>query len=356
MKAATTAIVITTIQEPTSCMTRLAHRAIEDGLQWIVVGDRKGPSQFSLPPAELLSIELQKELPFRIARSLPEKHYARKNIGYLLAISRGCDCIYETDDDNAPTDAWHVRKLAAEAYQLRRRTDVHWANVYAAFTSELIWPRGLPLNQARHRLSEDFELRSTPVRTNAPIQQGLANGSPDVDAVWRLVLDHEIVFNESPSILLPRGVWCPFNSQNTWWWKEAFPLLYLPSHCSFRMTDIWRSFIAQRCLWELGYELEFHSADVEQVRNVHDLMHDFGQEAVGYLRNDEIRSVLESCQLSAGASHVAKNLWNCYEALVRAGVMRGEELDLLEAWIQDYQGVVISPLPTTVAETAEALK
>jgi hypothetical protein len=335
MSTCNTAIVITTVQEPTSCMSILARRALAHGLQWIVVGDRKGPARFSLSPAELLSIEQQKELPFKLARALPEKHYARKNVGYLLAISRGHDCIYETDDDNAPTDAWYVRSLEAEAHQARSCADVHWANVYEAYTSDLIWPRGLPLNLVRRRFSEDFELHPTLMRATAPIQQGLANGSPDVDAVWRLVLDHDVTFNECPSILLPRGAWCPFNSQNTWWWKEAFPLLYLPSYCSFRMTDIWRGFVAQRCLWELGYQLEFHRADVVQMRNEHDLMRDFDQETVGYLRNEEIREILESRDLSTGPLHVTENLWNCYEALVRAEIMQEEELDLLEAWIED---------------------
>lgn len=198
-------------------MRVLAGRALAHGLQWIVVGDRKGPPRYPLAPAELLSIEAQKELPFRIARSLPEKHYARKNIGYLVAISRGCECIYETDDDNAPTDDWNVRGLETDAHRVRRRAKAHWANVYEAYSSKLIWPRGLPLNLIRRRFSDDFELTQTPTKAIAPIQQGLANGSPDVDAVWRLVLDHEITFDDSPSILLPRGVWCPFNSQNTWW-------------------------------------------------------------------------------------------------------------------------------------------
>ena len=126
-----TAIVVTTIQEPTECMRLLAARASAAGLQWIVIGDRKGPAQFQLSPAELVSIEQQKELPFKLARLLPEKHYARKNLGYLLAISRGCECIYETDDDNAPTDAWYVRDLA-RVYRVRgKRYD------NALFSSEI---------------------------------------------------------------------------------------------------------------------------------------------------------------------------------------------------------------------------
>jgi hypothetical protein len=41
------------------------------------------------------------------------------------------------------------------------------------------------------------------------------------------------------------------------------PLLYLPSHCCFRMTDIWRSFIAQRCLWELGHWVVCQAPELE---------------------------------------------------------------------------------------------
>jgi len=335
MSAATAAIVVTTIQEPTQCMQALARRARDHQLKWIVIGDRSGPPRFSLAPAELVSIQDQKALPFKLARLLPEKHYARKNLGYLLAISQGYDCVYETDDDNAPTEDWTVRSLETKAYRVSRRCEANWANVYEAYTTHLIWPRGLPLNRVRRHFAEDFEIRPTAVDTVAPIQQGLANGSPDVDSVWRLILDREITFNDFPNILLPRGVWCPFNSQNTWWWKEAFPLLYLPSYCSFRMTDIWRSFVAQRCLWELGYELEFHHADVKQMRNEHDLMRDFDQEVVGYLRNDQIRKVLEACDLSPGRSNVNTNVFRCYEALVRAAIITEEELALVEAWLED---------------------
>ncbi|MEO7797697.1 MAG: STELLO glycosyltransferase family protein [Opitutaceae bacterium] len=330
-----TTIVVTTIQPPTECMRKLAARASELGMSWLVIGDRKGPSEFSLAPAELVTIEQQRELPFKLAKLLPEKHYARKNLGYLLAMSRGCERLYETDDDNAPIEGWHLRERVTEARRLATTTAPHWVNIYQAFTSEHIWPRGLPLSEVRRKFADDFTIAATPVRVPAPIQQGLANGSPDVDAVWRLVLDHDITFDEVPNLLLPKGVWCPFNSQNTWWWKEAFPLLYLPSYCSFRMTDIWRSFIAQRCLWELGYELEFHHADVHQLRNEHNLLHDFKDETVGYLRNDEIRAILGACSLAPGAGNVKNNIYVCYQALAEADVVAKTELDLVQAWLDD---------------------
>jgi hypothetical protein len=332
---AETAIVVTTIQEPTDCMKLLARQATAHRLQWIVIGDRKGPASFALGPAELVSLDEQRGLSFKIAGLLPEGHYGRKNLGYLLAISRGCDCIYETDDDNAPTEAWRPRTLQTEVRKIGRKANVSWVNVYSAYTTEFVWPRGLPLDCARYRIAQDFEIASDLVRVTAPIQQGLVNGSPDVDAVWRLIFDRDLDFEDSPNISLPSGLWCPFNSQNTWWWQEVFPLLYLPSYCSFRMTDIWRGLVAQRCLWELGYELEFHRADMRHIRNEHDLMRDFDQEFVGYLRNDEIRRILESCDLRHDRGHLKDNLFRCYEALVAAQVIRTEELALVGAWLED---------------------
>jgi hypothetical protein len=172
---------------------------------------------------------------------------------------------------------------------------------------------------------------------HCPIQQGLANGSPDVDAIWRLVLGEAVEFEHKPSLWLPPGSWCPFNSQSTWWWPEAYPLMYLPSYCSFRMTDIWRSFIAQRCLWELGYGVVFHAPEVFQERNEHDLMRDFAEEVDGYLRNKEMAAVLADLALQSGEGHQAGNLRFCYEALIAKGFLPEVELTLLDAWLGDLE-------------------
>lgn len=336
-------------------MITLAERAREHQLQWVVVGDRKGPAEFDLPPAEFVPVDQQAELPFALARLLPEKHYARKNLGYLLAMARDVECIYETDDDNAPLPAWVPRPLEVDGRRVHRKSDAPWINVYEAYSSDHIWPRGLPIDTVRRRLRDDFYLGRMPVRQAAPIQQGLANGSPDVDAVWRLVLGHDVTFNDGPNLLLPAGMWCPFNSQNTWWWRSVFPLLYLPSYCSFRMTDIWRSFIAQRCLWELGHELEFHAADVHQERNEHNLMRDFCDENVGYLRNDEIRQLLEAAPLRRGADQLLPNIERCYDILAREAVVGPEEPALVRAWLDDCEALLASEHDELIESTRTAV-
>jgi len=350
------ATVITTIQEPTASVRTLAAKLVDCDGHIVVAGDAKGPSSFSLTAegmttdrVSFLSLENQLQGPFRLARELPTGHYCRKNVAYLNAIANGASCIYETDDDNAPLPSWTPRSeyISSHVYATASSGDApNWANVYRHFSDYLIWPRGLPLDEIHGSMTTS----STPPRgivpahsedgeTWAPIQQGLADGSPDVDAVWRLVLDQDFRFETRDSLYLPPGTWCPFNTQSTWWWPAVYPLLYVPSHCSFRMCDIWKSFVAQRCLWELGAGVVFHTAEVYQERNPHNLMRDFGDEVPGYLKNQDIASILEETALSPGRAEVADNLRTCYTALVLAEIFPSEELDLVDTWLDDLRGV-----------------
>jgi hypothetical protein len=152
-------------------------------------------------------------------------------------------------------------------------------------------------------------------------------------------MDQDIRFRCEESVHLAEGAWCPFNSQDTWWFPAAYPLMYLPSLVSFRMTDIWRSFVAQRCLWALGHGLVFHGPEMFQDRNPHNVIRDFEQEVPGYLANDRIRAALEETELQPGADRVVDNCHRCYEALVREGFMPAQEMSLLERWLCDFRNV-----------------
>jgi hypothetical protein len=324
--------VLTTIQPPTACVRQLAGVLARFGCSSIVVGDRKGPAGFDLAGFDFWGLQQQSCLPFQLARLLPQGHYARKNLGYLLAIARGACCIYETDDDNMPGPTWRPRTEVTPAQAVAARP---WLNVYRLFCDAPLWPRGLPLQHIGDPASHRHDPATPVAPVRAPIQQGLADVAPDVDAIWRLIFDSEQTFRPGPSVFLAPGTWCPFNSQTTWWWPDAYPLLYLPSHCSFRMTDIWRSLVAQRCLWEMDCGVVFHGAEVTQLRNTHDLLRDFEEEVPGYLNNARIAELLEGLQLRAGAARSGDNLIHCYEALVAGGILPREELALVRAWVED---------------------
>lgn len=328
--------VITTIQEPTRCVEQLVAKLFECGGQLVVAGDTKGPTSFNSSavhwPVEFLDIKDQESAGFAITKDLPTKHYARKNVAYLQAIRNGADCIYETDDDNAPNEHWAERSEVVES--ARHVTKPGWNNVYRYFSEENIWPRGLPLDEI---VKPTPPTESKDVAIRCPIQQGLVNGSPDVDAIWRLVMDKPFNFEDRPSVFLPPGTWCPFNTQSTWWWPIAYPLLYVPSYCSFRMCDIWKSFVAQRCLWAMELGIVFHSAEVIQDRNDHDLQRDFDDEVPGYTQNRRIAEVLSGLSLESDESAVSGNMLRCYQALVDNDIFPNKELPLVEAWLSDVK-------------------
>jgi len=315
-------------------MRSLAEALNRASAAFVVIGDKKGPVDFQLAGARLFPLSAQLEMSFALARLLPVAHYARKNLGYLVAMSEGASTIFETDDDNGPTAGWALKRAKLDAETVKF---AGWFNVYSLFSDELLWPRGFPLAEIRQPIPALLE--GTIESIEAPIQQGLVDESPDVDAVWRLVLDRPVRFRKRNPVHLAPGTWCPFNSQWTWWWPAAYPLLYLPSFCSFRMTDIWRSFVAQRCLWELGVGVVFHRPEAVQERNPHNLLRDFEDEVPGYLHNPRLCQLLSDLSLSPGVEQVGANLLRCYETLIANRLLPQQELPLVSAWLEDVRAV-----------------
>jgi hypothetical protein len=325
-------LIVTTIFEPNQVLAQLAVTSSANSTQFIVVGDAKSPSSFSLPKCDYYDIRRQEQSGFSYAPLCPKNHYARKNIGYLVAISQGCDVIIETDDDNYPTPAfWAPRTMLVSTPVCDAPP---WVNVYLYFTEHRIWPRGFPLTRIASTVPP---IHTLPTRTAVcPIQQGLADLNPDVDAIYRLTGTLKVHFLKEPTVALGLGSWCPFNSQNTTWFSPAFPLLYLPSTCSFRMTDIMRSFVAQRVCWQAGWNVLFHGPTVYQERNPHNLLKDFSDELVGYLNVDEIQSALDDLCLTTS---IPDSMLRCYDTLHRLRIVDAAELRALEAWLIDCENL-----------------
>jgi len=315
-------------------LNKLAKEALEHKVPFVVIGDQSSPDTFHISGCDFYSVERQESLPFDLVGKLPLRHYARKNLGYLIAMSEGAETIIETDDDNFPLPGfWEKRSRLVDASFL---SDKDWVNAYRYFTEKNVWPRGFPLERIQDQLPESKSLSLV----DCPLQQGLVDGNPDVDAIFRLVMPLPLNFEKSSPIALDNGSFCPFNSQNTTWFKDAFPLLYLPSFCSFRMTDIWRSFVAQRIAWTCGWSVLFHQSTMWQERNDHCLMKDFQDEIPGYQNNLQIGESLKSLNLKSGMDHIPQNMMLSYQKLIDLGVVDQKEMDLLESWFKDVQSVL----------------
>jgi len=321
-------IVITSIYNPTEAIYVLSE--FKD-YQLIVVGDKKTPEGWHCNNVDFISINQQALSDFKLAKVLPYNHYCRKMLGYLKAIKEGADYIIDTDDDNIPKKNWGGVEFAG-LYDCIPVNE-GFVNVYQLFTNQKIWPRGLPLTL----INTDFNLNKKLIKKkcNVGIWQGLADGDPDVDAIYRLTSDTPCYFEERSPVVLSKGTISPFNTQNTIIRKQLFSLLYLPTYVTFRFTDILRGLIAQPIMWLYDYELGFFNATVIQKRNPHDYMKDFVSEIPMY---QYCENVIELVSKSISRSEsIENNLFNAYESLLKNDIICKDEMVALESWLIDLK-------------------
>jgi hypothetical protein len=322
---------MTTINEPTDAIRDFRGTQVFDSL--IVVGDRKTPADWHHDGVEFLGSESHEIIAPRLSEVLPWNHYSRKMIGYLHAISKGSKAIYETDDDNVPANWFSNPINLASQFGNRLTADQGFINIYKLFHAGPIWPRGLPLNMISHPKDISEEEKTSPL-TDVGIFQGLADGSPDVDAIYRLLgFSEEIVFERRPPVALDKGTYAPLNSQNTWFAEFSFPLMYLPTTVTFRYTDILRGLVAQPIMWHFGYRVAFTEATVTQERNPHNLMEDFRDEIPMYLHGElPVALARDSAQKSATVSEA---LHRTYDSLYRHEIVTQDEIICLDRWLEE---------------------
>ena len=319
-------IVITSIFSPTEAVRAFARKA---GCRTVVVGDKKSPGVWQEPGVDFLDVEAQSLMGFRLGSHLPFNHYCRKMLGYLHAMREGATSVVDTDDDNLPKPGWSFPEFDGTFDTLP--DGLGHVNLYQLFTKAPIWPRGLPVDL----ITRDFELAGVVVRKQAKVGvwQGLADGDPDVDAIYRLTSDTPCFFDDREPVALGRGTISPFNSQNTLIRRELFALLYLPMSVTFRFTDILRGLIAQPIMWAAGYQLGFLGATVTQDRNPHDYARDFALEVPMYLSARRATEVaMATVRERTG---IADNLDSVYRALYEDGIVENGELEALDAWLED---------------------
>ena len=307
----------------------------------VLVGDRK-----SSEPAHLanntrwIPADDQPEVDRDLCAAIPWNHYARKMLGYIAALdtapSNGRGFVFDTDDDNAPLTQWQPVGWSTprEFHEDRPMGRGHAVNVYQAFVDQAteqtrrLWPRGFPLRELRGDATATVRSAARPHHVG--VWQGLADLDPDVDAIHRLIFEGPIRFKGGQAAALRPHDWCPFNSQATAWPYAHIDLAYLPATVSMRWTDILRGYVAQRLLWERGLTVGFYGPAVVQHRNEHDLLDDLAAEYEMYQAVPLTLRTLDEIDLSR--TPVSRHLETAYGALAEAGVVRTEELGIVQAW------------------------
>lgn len=323
--------VITSINSPNKCTESIAKSILCNKL--IVVADKKSPERYEQINCDYFDLKSQANSNFKLKDKIPFNHYARKNLGYLKAFEIGAECIYDTDDDNfLEKDFVNKNELFETKKFIKKNINNYYCNIYKFFTDKFIWPRGLPLDE----IKSEVKFECTDIYSNCHIIQFLANGDTDVDAIYRLVFDENVKFNDGLSFCLDKLIFAPTNSQSTLFSKKAFPLLYLPITVSFRFTDILRGVVLKRIADLNNLKLGFKSPIAYQDRNKHDYMKDFGSETSMFLNLKRANKTLSNL---VGSGSIVYDLLNAYKKLYEIDIVKEDEISSCEAWINDFNSL-----------------
>ena len=162
------------------------------------------------------------------------------------------------------------------------------------------WPRGLPLEQIKATNLDKLPLVNVDIpKSKISVIQSLANGDPDVDAIYRLTQPLTFSFPQQykgGNLNIPKGdasdeknskegrvdpkkyihplrtplnTYAPYNAQATLHMHNALWSLLLPVTVHGRVSDIWRGYFAQKVFAKMGTHLLFSPPIVRQDRNVH---------------------------------------------------------------------------------------
>merc|ERR1712039_496457 len=141
-----------------------------------------------------------------------------------------------------------------------------------------------------------------------------------------------------PGILAtPPAIFLPYNAQATVHLYEAFWGLLLPVTVHGRVSDIWRAYLAQKLLWDVGQVVAFHPAHVVHDRVAHDYLKDFQSEGDLYLKSTAMVSFLSRWQ--SDAPTLVERIEQLWAALYSRGFVEIGDLRLAQAWIRDLLSI-----------------
>ena len=325
------AIIITTINS-------IENTSINDFKKYdfdiIVIGDLKTPDSGYINNKDLIYLHPTKFNEFsEFSKNLPFNHYTRKNIGYLYAIKNGYDLIFDTDDDNYPICDFEKFNIDYTNYQFKKITNPKFPNMLKLYTNLHIWPRGFPLELVNK--NEEIKISNNYDICEIGIFQSLAEGDPDVDAIFRLTnqnYNQSIKFDNNKAYIIEREVYTQGNTQITFWIDPTlFHLLYIPVTVSFRFCDILKMYIAQKCMWQYNKKLCYISPLVKQVRNDHNLLKDFISEYPMYINLLKIvNNIFENLELNGNKN----DLLIVYEKLLESGIVYEDEIINVKNWLK----------------------
>ncbi len=242
-----------------------------------------------------------------IQHIIPYDSDNRRNIGYLMALEKGCEVLISIDDDNlpCPSDDFFREHLIVTQPGVELEA-VHSANKQFNICQLLnmqtqnIYPRGFPY----HYRHQSPEIHYCAERGRVHLNIGLWLKDPDVDAITWLANPAQALSFKGTSILLGDDTWTPINTQNTAVYRDAVATFYfirmgypIMGLLTDRYGDIFSGYFCQACIRHLGYRIRVGTPVVEHIRNPHNYLGDLTKELACILLLEDITEWLQEVKL-----------------------------------------------------------
>lgn len=286
-----------------------------------------------------------------LANALPKSLIARKNLGYLYAIQHGARVVWDFDDHTllkfwmpgaAPDGPLYIDDAIKNGKIDTIQPYAHSSLVYNPYSllsssSDVLWPRGFPLRYIRENKQPSTNLATLQVDSSSiAVLQSVSDINPDLDAIYRLTRPTPISFKrtlETKPTVLPVGTMSPYNSQATLHFHAGFWALLLPTTVHNRISDIWRSYIAQRLLWDVGLCVGFMPRPiVTREPNSTDVMDDYVAESVLHSKSEHLIEFLQHWK--SDASSLVERTEELWIALYNEGYIEQQDVIILQLWLQ----------------------
>jgi len=333
--------------------------------------------------------------------SIPYKHFARKNIGYLYAIQHGAELLFDFDDDNLlPNDTETLDtetgtvyppliddKFLTGARVVLTGPDAFNHHPLMGATVTNSWARGFPLelvqDDTTHGQIAFEEEHPLDLMESVGVLQYCANGNPDIDAIHRLVhplpmnfvipkydnqgseyssLDNSSIPTDnggeeySPpddtrgapttkgALVVPSHAFAPYNAQATVHTYKALWALLLPATVPGRVSDIWRGYFAQALFRDIALSVVFLPPAIVQDRNEHEYLADMEAELDLYFKAGKLIEFLSKWDHPGDS--IPERMEALWIELYERGYIEVEDVKVMQLWLASLGeiGYVFPPI------------
>ena len=290
-------------------------------------------------------------------KALPWSELVRKLIGYIYAIARGATVIWEFDDDNmlkfwipgaAPPGAPSLEASIpkTESIKVREPQGHSWPtyNPHPALHPPSLpsWPRGLPLDDAMSEECSRGELKDSELKSSSlAVLHSLSDRQPDADNILQGTMPFPFFFKrttETTPLLVPPSTFSPYNAKSTLHLQPGFWAMYLPLKVDNRLSDVWRSYIAQRLFWEAGLRVGITARPL--VVQDHDLHFTTELAQLELRASNQTKQLISFlCTWRGKANTFVKRVEELWRELSNQKFIDVADVEMLQLWLQSLVAI-----------------